>query len=352
MVIEQFEIRPLLESERILKEAYTTGDKSLWEKPMSFSQYEQYEREGRIAQTPTSRFYREKSRGGRGNTLEEAVSSTQVYVVPHLRYSYPVLHNHEFVEIVYVAAGHCVNLLENSPFPMKAGDVCILAPHAMHAISCVNDDSCILNMLVNRRFFDKRFLNILQSGKTMAEYLEGILFDREISPYVLFPTGEDIWLQTIAEAMLWETEQQEYAYEIALSLLIRQFLLQIVRRHESAAIVPSRSGNSQNELIVGILSYLNVHYNQASLNETARYFGYSPAYLSRMIHEQTGRNFNIIIAQIQMEHAVRLMDEGNRNLTEIAQEIGCFDTSHFNKKFKAVYGMSPRQYLEQRLSGR
>ena len=352
MAVEQIEIRPLSESEQILKEAYETGDKSLWETPMSFSQYEQYEREGRIAQTPTSRFYREKSRGGRGITLEEAVSSTQVYVVSHLRYSYPVLHNHDYVEIVYVARGSCVNLFENSSFPMKAGDICILAPHAMHALSCVNDDSCILNMLVNRRFFDKRFLNILHGGKLMAEYLEGILFERDVSPYVLFPTGEDPWLQAMAAAMLGEIEEQEYAYETALSLLVAQFLLRLVRRYEASAVVPNKSGSTQNELIVGILSYLNVHYSQTSLNETARYFGYSPAYLSRMIREQTGKNFNTIIAQIQVEQAVRQMNAGKTNLTEIAQEIGCFDTSHFNKKFKAVYGMSPRQYLEQRLSGR
>ena len=36
----------------------------------------------------------------------------------------------------------------------------------------------------------------------------------------------------------------------------------------------------------------------------------SPAYLSRVIREQTGKNFNAIIAQIQVEHAVRLMDGG------------------------------------------
>ena len=45
---------------------------------------------------------------------------------------------------------------------------------------------------------------------------------------------------------------------------------------------------------------------------------------------------------------MRLMDAGNHTLTEIAQEIGCFDTSHFNKKFKAIYGISPRQYLDQK----
>ena len=346
MAIEVMKSYPLNESERILKRAYETGNKKLWEKPMSFSQYEQYEREGMIVQTPASHLYRDKSRSGRGFTVEEAPLATQTMVATHLRYSYPVLHNHNYVEIVYVAAGYCENLFENTAFPMKAGDVCILAPNAVHAISCTNDSSCILNMMVNRRFFDRRFLSLLRGGKLMADYLEAILFEREVSPYVLFPTGDDTWLGILAEAMLNEIERKEYAYEYCLSLLIGQFLLRIVRDHESEAIVPGKSGSTQNDLIVGVLSYLNVHYSSVSLNETARYFGYSPAYLSRVIREQTGKTFNAIIAQMQMEQAVRLLDGGRQNLTEIAQEVGCFDTSHFNKKFKAVYGISPRQYLE------
>ena len=46
MAFEKMKSYPLNESERILKKAYETGDKTLWEKPMSFSRYEQYEREG------------------------------------------------------------------------------------------------------------------------------------------------------------------------------------------------------------------------------------------------------------------------------------------------------------------
>ena len=49
-----------------------------------------------------------------------------------------------------------------------------------------------------------------------------------------------------------------------------------------------------------------------------------------------------------MERAAYLIEKGGKSLTEIAQEVGCFDTSHFNKKFKAVYGCTPRQYLDRR----
>ena len=347
MNLEKIKNRPLEEDEILLKKAYLNGPASFWEKAMSYSEYEQYDREGLITKIPTSNYYKEKTRDQRGVTIEEIKNANHAMISLHHRYSYPVLHNHNYVEIVYVACGDCVNLFESASFPMKTGDVCILAPNSLHALSCVKDDSCVINMMVNRRFFDKRFLSLLRGGELLIQYMEGILFEREISPYILFPTGEDPWLQELARCMLTENAAQAYAYEHSISLLIGQFLLQLVREYETVAIVPGKSGNTQNDLIVGVLSYLNVNYNQASLSGTAQYFGYSPAYLSRMIRNQTGKTFNTIIGQIQMEQAVRLMDSGQANLTEIAQEIGCFDASHFNKKFKAIYGISPRQYLEQ-----
>ena len=348
MKLEKLENRPLGVDERLFKAAWQKGPAALWDKPMSYSAYEEGIAQGILVQTERSHLYKDKSRDARGVTVDEITLPTNVDVALHRRYSYPVLHNHNYVEIVYVAAGSCVNLFENSSFSLKAGDVCIFSPSALHAISCTNDDSCILNMMVNRRFFDKRFLRILQGGRLLVEFLEGVLFEQSVSPYILFPTGEDPWLRELARRMLTEGVHRAYGYEYSYVLLIGQFLLQLVREYEESAIIPGKSGKTQNDLIVGVLSYLNVHYNQATLADTARYFGYSPAYLSRMIRDSTGRTFNTIIAQIQMERAAALLDAGQRSLTEIAQEVGCFDTSHFNKKFKAAYGMSPRQYLERK----
>ena len=116
------------------------------------------------------------------------------------------------------------------------------------------------------------------------------------------------------------------------------------------AIVPNKKTQVQNNLIVSVLCYLNVNYNKATLEETAKFFGYSTAYLSRLIHKTTGKTFNTIITELQMEHAIDLFKKGTTNLTEVALEIGCFDSSHFSKKFKSVYGISPTKYIAQSIN--
>ena len=347
MKLEKLENRPLTEDELLLRQAYRNGPASLWETPMNVFDYENQLQAGLVIQTPSTHLFKDMSKDALGITMNEIPMQDQAYAIVHPRYSYPLLHNHDYVEIVYMAAGHCVNLFENTSLSMNAGDVCILAPGPMHALSCTNDESCIINLMVNRQFFDRRFLHILQGGKLLAEYLEGMLFDREASPYILIHTEEDPWLRELARRVLTEITRTEYGYEYSISLLTGQFLLHLVREYEKKAIVPGGSNHTRNDLVVGILNYLSVNFNRTSLNETARFFGYSPAYLSRILHEKTGKTFHSIIAQMQVDRAVRLMNEGQRSFTEIAQEIGCFDTSHFNKKFKAVYGISPRQYLKQ-----
>ncbi len=338
--------RPLEEDEIILKNAYQRGDQRLWTSPMTYAEYERGCREGILVQTPRSYIYREKSIGKKGDTVADVESDSHVEVALHRRYSYPVLHNHDYVEIIYVAAGSCMNCFAKSSFPMNEGDVCFMAPQASHALSCLNDESCIVNLMVSRKFLGRNFLYMLKGGRLMADFLESVLYRRTISPYILFPTGKDPWLLELAGRILTEAKYRPHAYAYSISLLTGEFLLHITRDYEIRAIVPNTQGEAPNNLIISLLGYLSVNYTRTTLAEMAAFFGYSQGYLSRVIHENTGKTYNQIVTELQMEKAVELLREGNKSITEIAQEVGCFDSSHFNKKFKAVYGKSPGQYME------
>lgn len=105
--------------------------------------------------------------------------------------------------------------------------------------------------------------------------------------------------------------------------------------------------NDRNDLIVAVPGYLSINYSHASLSDTARFFGYSSSYFSRFIRDNTGKTFNRIITTFQMERAAALL-KTDKSITEIAQEVGCFDASHFTKKFKTVYGLTPNQYRDEK----
>ena len=208
---------PLEEDELLLREKYLTSDHKYWEKPMSLAEYENYMGEGKLLQTPTSHYYRDKSKDGIGVTVGKVSGDSNASITLHRRYSYPVLHNHEFVEIIYVAAGCGTNFLEKTSFPLKKGDVCIMAPDALHTPVCTDDHSCLINIMVNRDFFNKTFMGILRGGKVLASFLENILYHHPSSPYILFPTGDDQWLRELARHMVTEVREQPHAYEHSIS---------------------------------------------------------------------------------------------------------------------------------------
>ena len=344
MRLEPVEHRPLEDDEIIMKQKYNSSDRVYWSKPMTFAQYQEYSELDLLAQTPVSYLFKERSLNKLGVTVNDVNTTFQVNITVHRRYSYPVLHNHQYIEIIYVAAGCCENFFENASITMSAGDVCVMATNAFHAISCTNDESCILNIMVSPKFFDQNFLSLL-GGNLISQYLEKILYQRTSSPYILFPTGNDSWLLELGRRMITENKRMLHGYDYSIRLLASEFLIHISREYEVHAIVPNQNSATKNTLIVAVLGYLSVNYNRTTLAETARFFGYSQSYLSRTIREQVGKTYNTIIGELQMQHALELLDKKEMNLTEIAQEVGCFDSSHFNKKFKAIYNMTPREYL-------
>ncbi len=351
MRIESIDNRPLDEDEKIYKKSYLAGDNSLWDHAMSISEFNSYTEQDIIPFNPETHNYWGRGQGYQGVTIDRVNSLSNVFITLHRRYSYPVLHNHDYIEVIYVARGHCINCFEDYSFEMNEGDVCVMSPSSIHALSCTNDESCIINLMMNREFFDKNFLRFMRGGKILVNYLENTLYKESSSPYILFHTTRDPWLNEIARRLISETDQKPSGYEYSISLLMSEFLLHLVREYEISAVVPDRKTRSQNNLTVAVLGYLSVNYNKATLESTARFLGYSTAYLSRYIHRVTGKTFNSIITEMQMDHAIEMLKNKTTNLTDVALEVGCFDSSHFSKKFKAFFGISPTEYIEKLSAG-
>lgn len=274
----------------------------------------------------------------------------KIDVVVHPRYSYPVIHNHSYLEIICVLTGECTNFIERTSLRMKAGDICILSPNAFHALSCTADDSRILNILVSFHFLEQSFRDLLRGGEILSSFIDSILQGKSVSPYILYETGSDLLVRELEEKICIESSNREYGWLHALSYLTGELLLRLVRQYELSAIVASSKGassNERNERIVSILGFIGTNYNRLSLADTAEAFGYSPSYLSRMIHEYTGKSFSQLVTEQQMNRAAQLLKQGELGIPEIASEIGCFDHSHFSKKFKRIYGVTPKQYQEE-----
>ncbi len=338
-------------AEKAFKTAYENGHQNLLKSSMTYSQYITHLKDGQCIEIPESRYYRDMSLEYLGNTVievENISNGDAIHMTIHSRYSYPVMHNHAYIELLYIYSGNCTHFVEDKEFSMKQGDICILAPHTMHAISVSSDDTIVMNIMLSQQIFDRSFFELLRGGSVMIKFFEDLFYKRDfISPYVIYPTGTDEQIQSLSEQMYIEVEGQQYAYRRSLLLLVQALFIRLIRKYEMLAIVTTATENTFNNHAVSILGYLSLNYNHTSLNDTAAFFGYAPNYLGKMLKCYTGKTYTEIVLEYQLENACKLLEKGDMSITDISQEIGCFDASHFTRKFKKKYGISPTEYREQ-----
>ncbi|MEG0502950.1 MAG: helix-turn-helix transcriptional regulator [Cellulosilyticaceae bacterium] len=77
-------------------------------------------------------------------------------------------------------------------------------------------------------------------------------------------------------------------------------------------------------------------------------FYISPYYLSRTFKEGTGFNMINYLNYIRVKNAKVLLDGTSRAITDISQEVGFESTTHFDRVFKEIEGISPLKYRKQK----
>ena len=82
-----------------------------------------------------------------------------------------------------------------------------------------------------------------------------------------------------------------------------------------------------------------------SIQALAERHGMTSAALSQYFKAQTGMTVMDYLTQCRMEKAKQLLREGKLTLNEITEKIGYINTSSFIRRFKSLYGLTPRQYV-------
>ena len=84
-----------------------------------------------------------------------------------------------------------------------------------------------------------------------------------------------------------------------------------------------------------------------SLQDVADVIPMSTAAFCRFFKLKTNRTLVDFIKEIRVGHAAKLLMEGNYNVSETCYKSGYNNISNFNKHFKEVKGLSPRDFIKQ-----
>jgi len=95
------------------------------------------------------------------------------------------------------------------------------------------------------------------------------------------------------------------------------------------------------------------HYMQENrerrltIDEIARYIGYSPSHFSLLFRRQTGESPLAWFNRQKISHACQLLVTTDMRVNQICHKVGIDDTYYFSRLFKQHTGLSPKLYRQK-----
>ena len=105
------------------------------------------------------------------------------------------------------------------------------------------------------------------------------------------------------------------------------------------------------EQLDSIAKHIQENYmGELTLDKLARLACMSRFNFCRAFKERFSQSFISYVNGIRLKNAGELLKDSRTSITEIAFSVGYRNSGHFNRVFKAVYKMSPREYRRKMIS--
>lgn len=217
----------------------------------------------------------------------------------------------------------------------KSGDIFIARPDEER---CARSIPCML---------DRYYLHIsptafssLKNGETD---LMGIFYDRE--KY----TGNKITLPLedfnhIHQILVSIDSEIRFGNKSTRDLICYAKSIEILNILNSNHKSISTFEQNKNTLLLNILSYIENSYSENQIiNSITKSFGISRSSLWRLFKQEINTTPTKYLQKIRLENARNLLEDGY-DITTTSSRCGFSDCSHFIKKFKEKYGVTPLNY--------
>lgn len=101
------------------------------------------------------------------------------------------------------------------------------------------------------------------------------------------------------------------------------------------------------DLISRAVSYIKSNYmKKITLSEVAAYVFLSPSYFSKIFKQEMKYYFNDYLNYVRIQKSKVLLLTEHISLVDIADQVGFYDQSYFNKVFKKITGVTPKKFKE------
>lgn len=226
-------------------------------------------------------------------------------------------HFHKNMELICVLSGAVPVTVNGVTKVLQKGQWALVLSNQIHSFRV--DDSSELWVMVFSEEYVPAFAGQIQ-GKQGTDYV--------------FFLSEPV--ETMVKSKMLHSDCSRMMRKACLYAVCDEFLAQ----------TPLEARQERSTFLVGqLLDWISANYTQdVTLKQAATIFGYEYHYLSRLLNRNFAISFTDLLMGYRVEHALRLLQETDLPITQIAERSGFQSIRSFNLSFKKYTGETPANY--------
>ncbi|HEY3332154.1 MAG TPA: AraC family transcriptional regulator [Capsulimonadaceae bacterium] len=258
------------------------------------------------------------------------------------------MHAHEFAEINVVIAGRGEHHVGDHAFVTTAGDVFVIPPNVKHSYTNI-DGLDVYHLLLSPQIVAEHSLQL----HLLPGYLPFFTIEPYFRPESDFRYGLHlepdhlIKIASVFEAMDDESRLSPSGSQLALNSLALYTQVLLCRwyaeQHPSDALRPE--AHPQVHALRHVFDLVaEQHGEKITLEMLASAAHMQRTYFCRLFHSAMGMTPMAYVNRYRLLTARKLLQETDATVTEIALQVGFYDTAHFSRAFTKLTGTSPSRF--------
>ena len=252
-----------------------------------------------------------------------------------------VIHSHKNYELNYMVNARGRRFVEGNIANFREGDLVMIGPETFHGWEITNKEDCPTSITIH---FSEGFCENIVSNVPEFKCIDNLL---EKSQYGLFFQGVQ---PHIIEKKLRALMKKEGFHAMIQLLTILRYLAHTGNIQMLSNSIKVWEGKVTNdERINKIYDYVfrNFH-NDINLEKVAGLVNLSQSAFCNYFKKTTKRSFFTFLKEVKINFACKLLTtEKNKTITEIAFESGYKNIANFNRQFREITNMNPREYRKE-----
>lgn len=251
-----------------------------------------------------------------------------------------VRHSHIRFEITLITSGSGIYTVGDMEYPIKPDSIFVFASNEQHCITKVDENGLeMINLHFEPRYLWGRSFDSLSAQNADFCFRHSPEFCNYLSP------ERSTALKSLFIMMTEEFSKKPAEYALQIKNYLNMIIISLIRSFNYSSDNVAVSRDRLNS-VKNTIKYIDTHLSEPiTLQMLAENAGMTPNYFSTLFKKISGITLWDYINSRRIEATMQLLKgEKQLNILEIATQCGFNNTANFNKIFKKVSGLTPKEY--------